>query len=217
MRIKIESYYQQIYDVPVEIRPTWYSILNEGADFGIGTVDSLVNNGSGKNYGGELTVEKFYSRGYYYLLTGSLYSSKYKGSDGIERNTAFNGNYTFNVLAGKEWTIKKKNVFAFNLKVTYAGGKRYIPIDIERSALAGETKFDYTYAYEENLKDYFRTDVKLSYTVNKKKSTHEFSIDVDNIFNTKNIWNRQFDPKSQQVKTQYQLGIFPVPQFRVTF
>jgi hypothetical protein len=217
MRIKTELYFQDIYDVPVETRPTWYSILNEGADFGIGNVDSLVNKGKGENYGVELTVEKFYSRGYYYLFTGSLYSSKYKGSDGILRNTVFNGNFTANVLGGKEWTIKSKNVFAFNIKITYAGGKRYIPIDIAESQIANETRFDHSHAYENRLKDYFRTDVKLSYRINKKKSTHEFSIDIDNIFNTKNIWNQQYDPKSQSVKTQYQLGIFPIPQFRITF
>jgi hypothetical protein len=217
MRLKIEAYYQQIFDVPVEIRPTWYSMLNEGADFGIGNVDSLVNNGTGKNIGGELTVEKFYSKGYYFLVTASVYSSRYKGSDGVERNTAFNGNYTLNVLGGKEWTVKKKNTFAINVKSTFAGGKRYIPIDIYRSEQAGETKYDYINAYEDQLKAYFRTDVKFAYTINKKKSTMELSIDVNNIFNTQNIWSQQYDPKSQTVKTQYQLGIFPVPQMRLTF
>ena len=217
MRVKIECYYQHLYNIPVETRPTWYSIVNEGADFGISNVDSLVNEGKGKNYGTELTVEKFYSRGYYYLMTASLYTSKYIGSDGIERNTAFNGNYTLNLLGGKEWTIRSKNVFAFNLKTTFAGGKRYLPVDIERSAAAGETKFDYTQAYAEQLQAYFKTDVKLSYRVNKKKATFEYSIDINNIFNTKNVWNRQYDPRSGTVKTQYQLGIFPVPQFRVTF
>jgi outer membrane receptor protein involved in Fe transport len=122
-----------------------------------------------------------------------------------------------NILGGKEWTMRKKNIFALNLKTTFAGGKRFIPIDVAASTIAGETKFDYYHAYEDQLKNYFRTDLKISYRVNKKKSTHEYSIDIDNIFNTKNIWSQTFDPKSQKVKTQYQLGIFPVPQFRLTF
>jgi hypothetical protein len=217
MRLKIEMYYQQLYNVPVETRPTWYSILNEGADFGIGNVDSLLNKGKGKNYGTELTVEKFYSKGYYYLFTGSLYQSKYTGSDGIERNTAFNGNYTVNILGGKEWTVKKKNVLAFNLKTTFAGGKRFLPVDVRASEIAGETKFDYNHAYENRLKDYSRTDIKIYYRVNKLKTTFEYSIDIDNIFNKQNIWSQTFDPKSGKVRTQYQLGIFPIPQFRVTF
>ncbi len=217
MRIKLEAYYQDLYNVPVEKKENWYSILNEGADFGIGRVDSLVNTGTGKNYGLELTVEKFYSHGYYYLFTGSLYESKYKGSDGKERNTAFNGNFTVNVLAGKEWKVKGKNVFGVNLKTTYAGGKRYLPIDLAESALYKETRYDELHAYEHRRKDYFRTDLKIGYTVNKKKSTHEFSIDFDNVFNTKNIWQEHFDTKTGKTITEYQIGFFPIPQYRLTF
>src|SRR5256885_6012423 len=93
IRVKIETYYQYIDRVPVEERATFFSLLNEGADFGVSSVDSLVNRGTGKNQGIELTIEKFYGKGYYFLITGSLFDSKYKGSDRIERNTAFNGNY----------------------------------------------------------------------------------------------------------------------------
>ena len=127
IRLKIETYYQRIYDVPVETRPTYFSLLNEGADFGVSSVDSLVNNGTGKNYGVEITLEKFYSKGYYFLVTGSFFESKYKGSDGLERNTAFNGNYTVNVLAGKEWTVKGKNVFAV-VFTSFPGGIYFVKI-----------------------------------------------------------------------------------------
>ncbi len=217
MRFKTEAYYQDLYEVPVEPRPTWYSILNEGADFGIGSVDSLVNEGTGKNYGLEITLEKFYSHGYYFLFTGSMFESLYKGSDGIQRNTAFNGNFTVNLLAGKEWTIGGKNVIAFNVKSTYAGGKRYIPVDEVESTRRGETVYDYSHAYEDRRKDYFRTDIKLSYRLNRKKATHEFSLDIDNVFNTQNIWQEIYDPAKGTVTTQYQLGIFPIPLYRVTF
>jgi len=217
MRLKAETYYQSLYDVPVEIRPSWYSILNEGADFGIGNVDSLVNEGTGTNYGLELTLEKFYSQGYYFLLTGSVFESKYKGSEGVERNTAFNGNFTSNVLAGKEWTVKRKNVIAFNVKATYAGGKRFLPINTIESERLGETRYDYSRAYEKRRKDYFRTDIKISYRWNRKKATHEFSLDIDNIFNTKNIWQEIYDPGTGTVKTEYQLGLFPIPLYRLTF
>lgn len=217
MRVKAETYYQDLRNVPIEIRPTWYSILNEGADFGIGSVDSLFNGGTGKNYGVELTLEKFYSKGYYFLITSSLFESKYTGSDGIERNTAFNGNFTVNALAGKEWTVRGKNVIGFNFRTTYAGGKRYIPIDMKESERLGETRFDYTRAYEDRRKDYFRTDIKISYRMNRKRATHELSLDIDNVFNTQNIWQEIYDPKTGSVKTEYQLGLFPVPLYRLTF
>ena len=72
--------------------------------------DSLVNSGTGRNYGVELTIEKFFSDGYYGLFTSSLYDSKYTASDGVERNTAFNGKYVLNILFGKEWKVGSEEI-----------------------------------------------------------------------------------------------------------
>ncbi len=217
MRLKVESYYQYLFDVPVEQRKTEFSVLNEGADFVVNGVDSLLNDGTGLNYGLEITLEKFYSRGYYFLLTGSLFESKYKGSDGKERNTAFNGNFVMNMLGGKEWTIREKNVIAINLKTTYAGGKRYLPIDLEESRLSGGTEYDLDHAYENRRKDYFRTDLKIAYRINRKNATHEFALDLNNVFGTQNIFQQEYNPKTNKVTTEYQLGFLPIPMYKLTF
>ena len=217
IRIKIETYYQYLFDVAVEKRATYFSVLNEGADFGVSGVDSLENKGTGTNYGLELTLEKFYSHGYYFLLTGSVFQSKYKGSDHVERNTAFNGNYVFNILGGKEWTLKKRNTIAINLKTTYAGGKRYVPIDFAASQLSGETERNFNHAFEKRYKDYFRTDLKIAYRMNRKRCTHELAIDLNNIFGTKNIFQQQYNVKTNSITTEYQLGFLPIPLYKITF
>ncbi len=217
MRVKVETYYQYLFDVPVEMRKTYFSVLNEGADFGVSAVDSLQNSGTGTNYGLELTVEKFFSRGYYFLLTGSVFESKYKGSDGVERNTAFNGNFVFNALGGKEWTIRKKNTIALNLKLNYAGGKRYKPVDFEKSQLAGTTQYDLDHAFEKRYKDYYRCDIKIAYRINRKRCTHEVALDLNNVFNTQNIFQQQYSQKTNSLKTEYQVGFLPIPMYRITF
>ena len=97
-RIKIETYYQHLYNIPVEQKESYFSLINYGATFYNKKKDSLVNEGTGKNYGIELTIEKFLNKNYYFLLTSSIFESKYKGSDNIERNTCFNGNYVINAL-----------------------------------------------------------------------------------------------------------------------
>ncbi|HNQ13501.1 MAG TPA: TonB-dependent receptor [Bacteroidia bacterium] len=216
-RLKTEAYYQYIYNVPVEKDKTYFSLLNAGADFGIDDVDFLVNKGSGRNIGLECTIEKFFSRTYYFLITSTLFSSTYKGSDNIERHTTFDGNYVFNALFGKEWTIKERNKLAINLKTNISGGKRYIPIDFEKSALEGEEVLDYQNAFENKFKDYYRTDFKISYRINKKKSSQEISLSIDNIFNTRNIWERVYDPESNTLQTVYQIGFFPIPQYKIEF
>lgn len=108
MRLKLEAYYQYIYDAGIDKDTSSFSTLNIGSFTQEGP-DNIVNGGTGTNYGLELTFEKFLSKGYYWLLTASLYDSKYRGSDGVWRNTVFNGNYVVNVLGGYELNLKRKN------------------------------------------------------------------------------------------------------------
>ncbi len=216
-RIKIETYYQYLYNVPVKESQPYFSLLNLGADFNSPNVDSLVNKGKGQNYGLELTLEKFYSRGYYYLVTASLYESYYYGYDNVMRNTAFNGNYVLNVLGGKEFKIGKRHTFAIDAKFTLAGGKRYTPIDIPHSNALDEEVRDYTQAYLYQYPAYFRMDVRPSYRYNMKKMTLELNCDFQNITSHNNIFQQIYDPTLKQVTTEYQLKFFFIPQFRLLF
>ena len=60
-------------------------MINYGTSFFEVRTDSLLNEGTGQNYGIELTFEKFLGNNYYFLFTSSLFESTYKGSDGIKR------------------------------------------------------------------------------------------------------------------------------------
>jgi hypothetical protein len=219
-RLKTEVYYQSLYDVPVNTFSSSYSMLNTGASFKTDLEDNLTNSGTGTNYGAELTIEKFFSKGYYGLFTSSVYSSKYKGSDGIERNTAFNGKYVFNILGGKEWKVgsEKRNKFSTDLKYTYAGGRAYTPIDLSASNSTGREQLS-TDAYSAFYPNYFRLDLKASYTLNsrKKKLSQSFSLDFQNVTNHKNVFSQSYDDKSKSIKTTYQLGFFPNFVYKIQF
>ena len=217
VRIKTELYYQYLYKIPVKSRSDYFSAANLGADFNSPNLDSLVSNGTGENYGFELTLEKFYSKGYYFLVTASLFESKYKASDGIIRNTAFNGNYVFNALAGKEFKIKEKHIFALDIKFTYAGGKRYVPIDLTSSIIENNEIRNGALAYQPQYDPYVRLDVKPSYKINTKRFTHEISVDIQNVTKHNNIFQQQYDMNTQKIKTDYQLKFFVIPQYRLTF
>lgn len=216
-RIKIETYYQYLYNAPVEQSPSSFSMLNSGADFIINTSDSLVNEGTGRNYGIEFTIEKFFSKGYYFLVTTSIFDSKYRGSDGVLRNTAFNSHYTSNLLAGKEFKIGKNSVFILDLKTTYAGGRRYTPVDFDASRIAQQTVYVDSLAFSKQFEYYLRTDFKIGFRANSKKVTHELSLDIQNIFNRQNPFIIKFNIQKQTVTTIPQLGIIPILQYRLTF
>ncbi|MBA3662694.1 MAG: TonB-dependent receptor [Bacteroidetes bacterium] len=216
-RLKTEIYYQYIYNAPVKNYPDYFSALNLGADFNSPNVTNLVSKGTGTNYGLEITLEKFYSRGYYFLFTGSLFESKYAGSDKVERNTAFNGNYVTNLLGGKEFRINQKHTISLDVRGTYAGGKRYTPIDVQASILAKNEIADGTKAYSLQYPDYFRIDVKPGYRFNTRKLTHEFSVDIQNVTKHLNVFQQAYDIKNETIKTDYQLKFFVIPQYRLLF
>lgn len=219
-RLKTEIYYQQLSNVPVNTFSSSYSMLNTGSSFKTELEDNLTNSGTGKNYGAEVTIEKFFSNGYYGLFTSSLYSSKYKGSDGIERNTAFNGKYVFNILGGKEWKVgsENRNKFATDIKFTNAGGRAYTPIDLTASQSLNREVVS-SDAYSANYTNYFRLDVKGTYTINSKNKqlSQSFSLDLQNVSNHKNIFSQSYDNQRQNVSTTYQLGFFPNFIYKLQF
>jgi hypothetical protein len=223
-RMKIETYYMHLYDVPVTEGKTSYTILNEGAVFSRFFPSKLKNEGTGKNYGVEFTFERYFSRTYFLLFTTSLYDSKYKGSDGIERNTSFNGNYAANLLGGKEFALGEKgnSIFTTGIKLTYAGGLRYTPVDTAASNATGEIVEIDSLRNTKQFRDYFRMDLKLGIKINAKKITHELAFDLVNLLNTKNILklNYFYDPSHPQenpVKEIYQLGFLPLFYYKADF
>jgi hypothetical protein len=223
-RIKIETYYMHLYRVPVSITSSSYSVLNEGASFERFFPPALVNAGTGRNYGAEFTFEKFFSRTYFTMLTASLYDSKYVGSDGILRNTSFNGNYVVNLLAGKEFSVGKKhtNTISTGIKVTQAGGQRYTPVDITATKIAGEIVETDSLKNSKQFKDYFRLDLKIGLKINAKKITHEIAFDLVNVFNVKNILTLIYNydpshPSANPVQEEYQLGFLPLFYYKIDF
>ncbi|TAE60978.1 MAG: TonB-dependent receptor, partial [Bacteroidetes bacterium] len=214
LRLKAEIYHQWISQAPVEQQASAFSLLNFGADFGFPSVDNLENTGTGRNYGVELTVEKFFSKGYYYLLTASFFDSRYTGSDGVERNSAFNSKRILNVLGGKEFKLGR-NSLSIDAKMTWAGNRRYTPIDLAASRLAGTTVRIESQAYSEQFPDYFRADIKTTFRMNGKRITQEWSLDLQNVTNHKNIFDQTFSRASGKIETTYQIGLFPVIQYRI--
>lgn len=218
LRLKAETYYQALNNVPVESRPTPYSELNTGSNFNNSFADSLVNKGTGTNYGAELTLERFFKNGYYFLITTSVFDSKYKGSDNVARNTAFNSGYVFNALAGKEFKLGHKgSVLALNLKVTSVGGRYLTPIDLARSQAAGQAVYITDKAFSEQQPGYFRTDLKIAYRKEYRKSTLEVALDLQNLTNNQNIFTKYYDSRTGKIVTVYQQNFFPVPMIRYTF
>lgn len=108
-------------------------------------------------------------------------------------------------------------VLSVDLKSTYAWGQYTTPIDLEASREANQAVYQEDKAFSVKNPAYFRTDFKLNFRLNRKKLTHEWSLDIQNLFNTQNLFRQAYNSLSKQIVESYQMGIFPIPQYRITF
>ena len=218
LRLKAEVYYQYLYDVPVMPDDTTHTFcsLNFGSGF---TNDKFVNKGTGRNYGVELTLEKFFSDDWYMLSTASLFESKYTMPDNIERNTLFNSKYIFNVVGGKEYKVgkAKQNILGTNIRMMWRGGYRTVPVDLAESNLQNKDVRDYSRAFETKAPDYFRVDVGISFRKNNPEWSWSLSFDVQNLTSRLNVWDEYYSNETHNMESIYMVGLIPVINYRVEF
>lgn len=221
-RARAEVYYQYLYDVPIWPKDTTtmeeilaFSALNSYDGY---TSQKLANDGTGRNYGVEFTLERGFRKNYYLMTTASLYESLYTGRDGVERNTVFNGNFIVNVLGGREFEFRGgERVLSLNSRLILAGGKREAPILMAASREAGHTVRDYSRSYEERLPNYFRIDVGVSYKINKPSMASVFAINIQNVLGWENVAYQYYGPRTDKILSANQLGMFPNLSYKVEF
>jgi len=220
-RIKAEAYYQDLFDIPVEQTLSGFSMLNAGSDFTFPEKAGLVNKGTGCNKGIELTIEKFLSKGYYLLATGSVFNIQYKGSDGVQRNSTYNNGYAGNILFGREWKVGKaeRNAFTLDLRMSTIGGKYATPVDLAASIASGKEVLDEAKYNAEQLDAYFRVDTKFGFRMNskKRKLSQTIYLDLQNVTNRENIFLRRYNPVYGTTGNVNQIGFFPDILYRAQF
>jgi hypothetical protein len=216
MHFKAEVYYQHLYHVPVIPDIPEQSILNMGDDFYNDWDYVFVNKGKGRNYGIELTLEKFFTNNYYFLITTSLFDSWYTPFDDIERRTRFAGNYAFNALFGYEWKLGANRLLSVNTKASYVGGKRFVPTKFNSIGVV-EIEYEWDKAYKEKLDDYFRLDLNVNMKTNYRRWSIEWFVEIMNLTNHENIWDKYFDTTRGKEEIIYQYGLMPGGGVRIYF
>lgn len=215
--LKAEIYYQHLYQVPIGTENMTYSILNESDWF---ITEQLTNKGTGRNYGVEFSLERYFSKGYYFMSTASLYQSLYTAGEGIERSTAFNGNYILNFTGGKEFPIgnpAKNKVMFINAKAFLLGASRMTPIDLEASKELGDTVYDTDKPYSQRGDDVFALNVSVGTRKNKKNTTREFKIDITNVTNNKAVVKQYYISPTQEIENSTQLPFIPNIVYAIKF
>ncbi len=213
LKFLVEVYYQSLSDVPVSPDSSeTFSLINDEV-FGY----EFVNEGTGRNYGVEFTLEKYFTNNYYFLFTNSLYSAKYKPLDGNWYNSRYNNRYITNILGGKEFIIRGKNVLGVNGRFIWSGGRRYTPVDPDMVDTEIWDVYDDKRRNEATLKDYLRLDIGVKYRINNPRVSHEFAIDIQNVTARENQGGAFYSLEDQKMIPYTLMGIFPFVNYRIYF
>lgn len=226
--VKLEGYYQNIVNAPQAVLDDdddytkVYSSLNDDSftqrSSTLRAPFALEDGAKGRNYGVELTIERTLNKGFYVLSTLSLFKSEYKVRDNKWRNTAFDGNIVYNLLAGKKWKMGKLGELSFDVKATYAGGNRFIAVDTEASEAQNRAVYKFDDAYNPQISAYFRPDIRIGFKINGRKVSQEWAVDIQNFINKKdNVFGRVYDEERNETQIRYQRGILPVMLYRIYF
>jgi len=219
LRLCIEPYFQQLSNIPIS-PDSYISTINMKNDIFFN--ERLISKGNGRNIGFDLTLERFLQNGYYYLCTASVFDSKYKDAAGITRNTRFNKNYVFNLLAGKEWIIgaSKNNILSANVRLNYLGGNRKEPIDKMTSIQNKEIVYGEANgkrAFSQKFDDTPIFSFTISYRKNKPNYSSVWALQILNAAATQEYSNDIYNIKTGKTETKYE-GIFvPNLSYKIEF
>lgn len=209
-------FYQSLFEAPVEIGAVGtFSAINLLEGF---ITRPLANEGRGRNYGLELSVDNFNNRPFNWMLNATWYHSRYRGADGVERSTRYDGRFLANALIGKEWVrndADRKKSWGGQLRLLWNGGFRDTPVDLAASAAAGETVYRESEAFSLRLRHYFRPDMRLYLRYDNKGRSRTLALDIQNIANRQNLAFNYFDTQQAQVIERFQLGVIPVLSYRI--
>ncbi|KPK82881.1 MAG: hypothetical protein AMS27_13695 [Bacteroides sp. SM23_62_1] len=216
-RLKIEPYYQYLYDIPV-IPDSSFSMVNYYSEFDL--KDTLRNQGTGTNYGIDITIERFLDNNYYYLLTASFFDSKFRGGDNLYRNTRYNKNFVINLLAGKEWFIdrnSKNNVIGVNARVSLCGGNPIVPVMENESLEKEEIILDYSRLYSQKSATKMYFDISILFRFNKTKYSSMLAIQAKNIFGAKEFFGYDYNFKNHTIQKNELVFIIPSVSYKIEF
>ena len=219
LKLSIETYYQYLTNVPVSL-VSYISTLN--IDKGLFFNDALISAGTGRNTGVDFTLERYLSKGLYYMLSASLFDSKYTANDGIERNTRFNKNYVFNALIGKEWQMGKNrnNFFIANIRLNYLGGNRVESIDTEKSIIQQRVVYGETngnLSFSEKYPDIPIISFTFSYRKNKPRYSSVWSLQVLNATSAKEFSYNYYNLKTNEVNSNFDGIMIPDLSYKIEF
>ena len=214
--LNAETYFQRLYNVPVSPEGN-YSLINFKKEYLV--KDSLVNEGTGSNMGIDITLEKYLTKNYYFLITGSVFDSRYTAGDGHSYNTRWDYGFVTNFLGGREFFLgkDKTKILGVNARLVYQGGERTHPVDEAASIIEQKVVYDHSRAWEGRFPNTFFIDLTATLRINKPRYASVWGIQIKNMLLEKSIYEHVFNRSTQMVEVRGEGFIFPNISYKIEF
>lgn len=219
MRLRLEAYYQRLFSIPVSSDPaSTFSLLNHIEGY---AAKALVSEGTGSNYGLDVTFEQFFNQGTFFIVAGSIFSSTYEPLNGKTYDTRFNSGLAASLMGGKEWSVGPQATLQTGLRLLYTGGLRVTPVLLPQRDPEDPINpiLDEANAFSQQVGSYFRPDLRVAYRRDNPNNAWYLALDVQNFISRKNddSLDYDFDPNLQDWVFGFQGSLVPVLSFQIDF
>ncbi|MCB9249941.1 MAG: TonB-dependent receptor [Ignavibacteriales bacterium] len=206
IQVKIEGFYKNYTNYPTSNLRPYLVLANTGAGFAGAEenfssfgLEPLSSDGKGYARGLEFSMQKKSSNLNHYGLVSVTYSeNNFTALDGIERRGQYAQKWIANVSAGYIFNER----WEASLKFRYATGSPYTPYNFDGT----QNRIDYL---SNNLKDSHGLDVRVDRRWNFESLTLITYIDIQNIYNQKNVSTVRWNYETRKVEENSEIGILP--------
>jgi hypothetical protein len=203
---RVEGFLKDYFDYPTSLRRTYLIMANTGAGFAGSDenfasfgLDPLNSDGTGLARGFEVSLQKKLSDTPYYGILSLTFSKvDFTALDGVERIGSYDQTWIFNISGGykinEEWEVATK--------FRYSTGKPYTPYNTDGTQsveLINSIRFPINHSLDVRVDKrwFFSGWTLITY------------IDIQNIYNRKNITGIRWDQRTQAPEFNETIGILP--------
>lgn len=215
LRLSIEAYYKDYKNYPVSTVIPTYVLISSGTENGPNLLfGEAVSEGKGFTKGIDFSLhKKLTGNGFYGMINYSLAESKVTGLEGGEKPGSFDYRHNLTIIAGYQLA----NDWLVGLKFRYTTGRPFTPFDIAASTFAGRGVSDFNNFNDSRYKDYNRLDLRLDKKWNFKGLSIVSYIELQNVFNTENVYQYFWNEYKNTQGTIYQWKFLPVGGLSIQF
>jgi len=212
IKVTVEGYVKKYSQYPVSREYPTFSLANEGDSYSVaGLLFPLTSEGSGQSMGIEFYVQKKLTEQLYGQVSYSYSQTRHRTFDGVLRPGSFDVPHVLSIIGG----FKLNEHWECSGKFTYTSGRPYTPFNLAASQAQNRPIYDLSQVNAERSPDYHRLDLRVDYRAQFGTWNLIVFLEVQNIFNKKNVFQYWWDSRKKELVTINQIAFLPMGGVRV--